>query len=288
MSISFVPSRRIENLTIQAVGDETLLYDEIRHKAFCLNLISGTVWKFADGRRTIGQIADAVSSELTHPVTEEIVRFALKELQRDGLLQGESAVGELHAVSRRSLVKKLGYGAAMMMPVVTAVFAPPSAHAAYGCLLPDTLVQLADGSEIAARDVRVNQWLRGVDPKTGEFHRARVEECFSFRSEGLMTFFTESGESVQSSASHLFIADAGDALGTRADRFKAGDQFLVYNPERKRAVTSTITAIQTSKVPQEVVNFELNTVEHCYVAGGVVSHNFPIKQSSPANDSVNY
>jgi hypothetical protein len=184
-------------------------------------------------------------------------------------------------------VKKLGYGAALMMPVVTAVFAPPAAHA-YGCLLPDTMIQLANGSEVAARDVRPNQWLRGVDPKTGEFHRARVEECFSFRSDGLLTFFTESGEVVSSSASHLFIADAGDARGTCANAFKTGDQFLVYNPERKRAVPSTITGIQISSVPQEVVNFELDTMEHCYIAGGIVSHNFPTKQSSPSNNPLDY
>jgi hypothetical protein len=129
MTFSPLPSRRHEDLTVQGIGDETLVYDETRHRAFCLNATSATVWRLSDGRRTVEQIADAATIELQLPVTREIVEFALSVLRRDGLLQADSYPAGVHAVSRRALIKKLGVGAALMVPVVTAVFAPPAAHA---------------------------------------------------------------------------------------------------------------------------------------------------------------
>ncbi len=129
MNFSPMPSRRYEDLTVQSVGDETLVYDETRHKAFCLNVTSATVWMLADGQRTVEQIADGATLELQQPVTEEVVEFALGVLRRDGLLQADSYPAAA-AVSRRALVRKLGVGAALMVPVVAAVFAPPAAHAA--------------------------------------------------------------------------------------------------------------------------------------------------------------
>jgi hypothetical protein len=275
---------------VQHIGNETLLYDELRHKAFCLNQISSLVWTLADGTRTPAQIADAASSELQHSVSEEIVRFALRELQRDGLLQPETVPVAISALSRREMVKKLGVGAALLMPVITAVFAPTPAFAASttggggGCLLPNTSIQLVDGTEIEARYITPNQWVRGVDPATGQFHNAQVTSCRSFRAEQLLTFFAESGEVVQSSPSHLFISGPGDVRGTKAAALRTGDSFLVYNQEKARAVPSKITAIQTSDIPQEVVIFELDTVQHCFLSGGVVSHNFLLKNARPAGE----
>jgi hypothetical protein len=279
MNFSAQPCRISNKVTVQTVGDENLIYDGARNKAFCLNKISSLVWNLADGRRTPAQIADAVTRELMQPVSEEIVRFTLSELKRDGLLLDDSSMVDLHAVSRRQMVVKLGKTAAIMLPLVTAVFAPRAAKAyGGGCLLPDTPVHLADGSLIPASLVTPGQWLRGVDPASGEFHPARVASCHQFDAPQLLTFTTSTGELVKSSPSHLFIGGPGNLLGTRASEFEAGDSIMVFNPRHRRAITSTVTSIHTSQVPQQVVIFELDTVEHCFLSGGVVSHNRPIKQ----------
>ncbi len=279
-----LPFRRTRDLSVQLLGNEVLVYDELRHKAFCLNAVSGWTWRLSDGRRTAAQIADAVSSELKHGVSEEIVLYALGELQRDGLLDSGPVA---QVASRREMVKKLGFGAALMMPVVTAVFAPRAAEAYDGCLLPDTPVTLRDGSEMMAGLVAANTWVRGVDPGTGQFHDARVISSHRFRTEELLTFFTETGHSVQASASHLFIAGPGDVLGTRAAAFRVGDSLMVAGEEGTSS--SVITGMGRSQVAQEVVIFELDTVQHCFVSGGVVSHNYLMKVrfDRPAdNDSV--
>jgi hypothetical protein len=265
-----------ERFIIQHVGTETLLYDEIRHKAFCLNQVSGLIWKLAEKPRTLKQLAEAASSELQHPVSEDIVRFALADLDRDGLLEPRAESHDLMAPSRREMVKKLGVGAALMMPLVTSVFAPTPAFASTphgGCLLPDTPVSLSDGTWIAAEAVQPHHQLRGIDPRTGQFHSAQVVSCHTHRAEELLTFFTASGEMVKSSPSHLFIACEEDLDGTRASTFRAGDSIMVYDRRLSRALPSTITAIQTSQVPQRVVNFELASEAHTYVSAGIVSHN---------------
>ncbi len=280
MSHANLPLRRVRGVSVQSVGQETLVYDELRHKAFCLNPISSLVWRLSEGRRDAAQIADAASVELKHPVTQEIVLYALAQLQQDGLL--ESGPVE-HVASRRELVKKLGFGAAMLMPVVTAVFAPEAAEAygkGGGCLLPNTRVTLRDGSETMAGLVAPETWVRGVDPATGRFHDARVIASRRFRAEELLTFFTETGESVQASPSHLFIAGPGDVLGTRASAFRVGEALMVVGDAGTRS--SVITGVERSLVPQEVVIFELDTVQHCFVSGGIVSHNAVVKESRPA------
>jgi hypothetical protein len=272
-----------ERFIVQHVGTETLLYDEIRHKAFCLNQVSGLIWKLAEKRLTLKQLADQASSELQHPVSEEIIRFALVDLNRDGLLEPGLESADLIAPSRREMVKKLGVGAALMMPLVTSVFAPTPAFAASGphggCLLPDTLVSLWDGTVIAAAAVRLHHTLRGIDPRTGQIHSAQVVSSHSFRAEQLLTFFTASGEMVKSSPSHLFIADTGDLGGTRASSFRAGDSIMVYDRAQSRALPSIITAIQTSQIPQRVVNIELGSDAHTFVSAGIVSHNKVVTES---------
>jgi hypothetical protein len=274
-----LPCHISQLVDVQYVGDETLVYDGTRCKAFCLNKISSLVWTLADGRRTPAQIADAATSELKQPVSEEIVHFALSELKRDGLLLDASAMVDLHAVSRRQMVIKLGKSAAMLLPLVTAIFAPKAAKAyGGGCLLPDTPIQLADGSLLPASLIAPGQWLRGVDPASGQLHPARVASCRQFDAPQLLTFTTSSGEVVKSSPSHHFVTGPGDLLGTRASDFEAGDGIMVFDRRHQRAIPSTVSSIHTSYVPQRVVIFEIDTIEHCFLSGGVVSHNLNSKQ----------
>ena len=68
----YKPQRLSQDLSIQHVGDETLIYDERRHLAFCLNRISSAVWERCDGAHSVRQIAEAVvrlnQSKKQHPI----------------------------------------------------------------------------------------------------------------------------------------------------------------------------------------------------------------------------
>jgi hypothetical protein len=126
-----LPLRIEGNISVQQVGDETLVYDERRHKALCLNRTSSVVWRLCNGARTETQIAATATLELRELVSGELVRFALKQLQRDGLMQAMPSAC-LPVLSRRELAVKLGSRAIMLLPVIAAVMVPETARALSG------------------------------------------------------------------------------------------------------------------------------------------------------------
>lgn len=130
--ISNESPRRIETGTsVERVGDETLVYDQVRHMAFCLNRTSSAIWRMCDGTHTSTHIAAAVTLELAEPITEDLVAFALDQLHGDGLLQSAPLPSPPH-LSRREMVEKLGARALILLPVVAAVLVPKAAQALSG------------------------------------------------------------------------------------------------------------------------------------------------------------
>jgi hypothetical protein len=130
-----LPLRITRNLSTQQVGLETLIYDERRHRAFCLNATSSAVWRECNGTRTMGQIAERTSVELATRVSEEMVQLAVRDLIQEGLVEAPISGSALADVSRRALLQKIGGGAVLMLPVVAAIAAPKAAQAALsGCV----------------------------------------------------------------------------------------------------------------------------------------------------------
>ena len=125
------PLRVETNTSVQQVGDETLVYDHTRHKAFCLNRTSSAIWRRCDGAHTPAEIAAAITLELAEPIAEDLVIFALDQLQQDGLLDTAPAP-PIPLLSRRDLVEKLGIRALVLLPAVAAVLVPKAAQALSG------------------------------------------------------------------------------------------------------------------------------------------------------------
>ena len=111
-----------KDLTIQHVGEETLIYDESRHLAFCLNRTSAAVWTRCDGTRNTSQIAADLRADFDRPVSNEIVEIALQQMQDHGLLEAcqlSNAARPVPAsMSRRSMMSKAGAGAVAMLPMI--------------------------------------------------------------------------------------------------------------------------------------------------------------------------
>ena len=131
-----LPVRLKGNVSAQRVGDEILLYDELRHQAFCLNRTSSAIWRMCDGTRTAAGMAAAATLELEAPVSEDLVRFALQQLRQDGLLEPAVPAPDVvpaQALSRRTLMRTLGASAVVLLPTVAAVMAPKAAQAYNGC-----------------------------------------------------------------------------------------------------------------------------------------------------------
>jgi Coenzyme PQQ synthesis protein D (PqqD) len=139
-----------QNISIQQVGTETLVYDETRHKAFCLNETSSVIWRLADGERTVAQMSAAASHHLGAPVSEEIVLFALDEFRRDGLIEPSFGTKDMETVSRRDMLQRLAVGGVMLLPVIAVIVAPTAAQAYSGCFDCD-----------ASQTIQANQSARG-------------------------------------------------------------------------------------------------------------------------------
>jgi hypothetical protein len=115
--------------------DETLVYDEHNHRAHCLNASAALIWKSCDGTRTISEIANQVSRELDVPVTDEIVLNAIDKLSRRHLMTEPSRPSvRRSALTRRQVLRNLGRGAVVAIPVITSILAPHAAQA--GTCLP--------------------------------------------------------------------------------------------------------------------------------------------------------
>ena len=120
---------RHEGLVVKDMEGELAIYDERESRAHELNAAAAAVWRKCDGRTSIGQIAAQIAAETDLPEDEEIVRIALDQLSRAGLLEEAPDLGA--HISRRQLIQRLGLAgtAALLLPAVTTIVAPTRAMA---------------------------------------------------------------------------------------------------------------------------------------------------------------
>ena len=126
------PCRIFEQISIQRIGTETLLYDERRHQAFCLNQSSSVIWQLANGANSIAQIAAEASVQLQSSVTEEFVLFALDQLRTDGLIHSSSHAESTPAISRRAITNSISGLDAATRPAASCSMASCNAFNRFG------------------------------------------------------------------------------------------------------------------------------------------------------------
>jgi len=118
------PSAREEGLLIEAVGDETVIYDLESKEAHCLKALAAVVFAHADGTNTTAEIAELASHRIGSPVTDEEVRDAVAQLEQCGLLDVALVVRD--GLSRREAVVRFASvaGVAVATPLIASVVAP--------------------------------------------------------------------------------------------------------------------------------------------------------------------
>src|SRR5688572_3653216 len=108
------PKGRLDGLIVEALGEETLVYDLERKRAHCLNRASTLVWRAANGRRSIRDIARLVARQVGGTVDEEEVARALDQLARAGLVERRDPVRRDPARrARRRLIRNLLFAPAI-------------------------------------------------------------------------------------------------------------------------------------------------------------------------------
>src|SRR5688500_2189312 len=75
---SMKPIARRENLLVEEIGGEVVVYDRESDRAHSLNQTAALVWRHADGERSVAELAALVGSEFGAPADVELVRMALE------------------------------------------------------------------------------------------------------------------------------------------------------------------------------------------------------------------
>jgi hypothetical protein len=114
-----VPEQR-DDLIVQKVGDETIVYDLASHRAHSLNRTAALVFEKLDGKHDLTSVARHVGKALGRSPQKGIVDAAVNELAAADLLQPGAAL------PRRSVLRGLAVG---LLPVVVSIAVPPAAQA---------------------------------------------------------------------------------------------------------------------------------------------------------------
>lgn len=112
-----------------------MIYDLSTNKAFCLNETSALVWQLCDGTRTVSEISEGLSKKLNSPANEDLVWLAIDQLKKENLIANkEELENKFEGMSRREVIKKVGLGTMIALPVVAGMIAPNAVNAASTCV----------------------------------------------------------------------------------------------------------------------------------------------------------
>ena len=124
--LTTLPRARNEQLVIQTLPEETLVYDLKRHKAHCLNKTAAFVWQHCDGRTTTDVMAKKLQSKFDLPADEQIVWLALGDLEKAHLLEDSVVRNNGLLPGRRAALKRIGLvgATAVLLPTIVSIVAP--------------------------------------------------------------------------------------------------------------------------------------------------------------------
>lgn len=125
MDNSQSPTARLDGLVIQEMPDELLVYDLETNKAHCLNQTAAFVWKACDGKNSALDIKLKLEDEFKTAVPEEMVWLAIDQLSKDSLLE-KKVETKISGLSRREVIKKIGFASMVALPVVAMLSFPQS------------------------------------------------------------------------------------------------------------------------------------------------------------------
>ena len=137
------PKKRTDNIVVQKMNEEVLVYDLYSNKAVCLNETAAIVWKLCDGKKTASEIAENVGKRLKKPVTNELIWLAIDQLKAENLLSNGGALEAVFdGLTRREVVRKVGIASMIAVPIVSSIAAPNAVAAQSStCFTTGTCVQ---------------------------------------------------------------------------------------------------------------------------------------------------
>jgi hypothetical protein len=123
-----LPAARNENIVVQQLDREVLLYDLTNNQAFCLNETAAVIFNHCDGQTSFADFKKRTK------FNDEMIYFTLDELRRIGLIKDEYP-SIFSGISRRQAIRQVGLASLVALPTILSIAAPQAMHAA-SSLLP--------------------------------------------------------------------------------------------------------------------------------------------------------
>lgn len=134
MKKKLIPVSRKDNLIIQEFENETLVYDLNADRAICLNETLTLIWQMCDGERDVDAVKKSVSRRLNTAVSDDLIWLALDQLKKENLIENSNELEiKFEGISRREVIRKIGLGSMIALPVISSLIAPQPAMAASVC-----------------------------------------------------------------------------------------------------------------------------------------------------------
>jgi hypothetical protein len=130
------PHAHTDQLLVEELADELLVYDQRDDTAHRLNRTAAVVWRNCDGTRDVAELAAVLADELGEVADEDLVTITLDDLADRGLVSGAPIrAAEARRNSRRKFIRRVGTvgAAALVLPVVRSIVAPEPAAAQSPC-----------------------------------------------------------------------------------------------------------------------------------------------------------
>lgn len=125
-----LPKARIENIVIQKLNNELLIYDLISNRALCLNETSKIVWQACDDKTTFAEFRSKNNSQFS----DELIWLTLDQLKADNLLDKRVEIEpKFNGLTRRQVIIKVGFTTMIALPLIVSIVAPISTVAQSIC-----------------------------------------------------------------------------------------------------------------------------------------------------------
>lgn len=121
-----LPKIKTDNIVVQNVNDEVLIYNLQTNQAVCLNTTSAIVFNHCDGATSFEDL------KKEHGFSDDLIMLALDKLNEHNLLGDYQPEVSFKGLSRREVIKRVGLGTMIALPMISAIVAPSAAHAASG------------------------------------------------------------------------------------------------------------------------------------------------------------
>ena len=124
-----LPFLRTENLVVNELPDELLIYDLEKNKAFCLNETARLIMNECNGETSIDEAVINLNRKLKSKVPEEVIWMVVEQLKKSDLLKNDYQL-PVHTtkVTRRKILQSAAL-LGLALPVISSLVAPTAVNA---------------------------------------------------------------------------------------------------------------------------------------------------------------